>query len=870
MNMEIKKQLLLLGVITAWLFVLGVARAQTVVWSENFDDGNGNSRWYADSGVWQIGSPTVGPSTNSAGYRTHSGPYCGTTGLTGNYVSYQDSRLIRIATFTVPATNQFPRLRFWQWFSFAGSYNGDGGSYGYVEVRVGAGSWQQISPKYSGNSSAVWSQPSLDLSAFAGQTIQIAFHFHSGNYTDVGWYVDDISLLTGTPVFNNPESFELGMGDWASESGTWVVGVPTAGPGQAYAGTNCAATGLTGNYGSYVDTRFTSPTFTVPASNNYPRLRFSQWFSFAGSYNGDGGSYGYVEIRVGTNNWQTISPNNYSSSSSGVWSQPSIDISAYGGQSVQVAFHFHSGNYTAAGWYIDQVLVSSGVPTMNNPEGFESGLGDWQVDHGTWQVGVPTSGPGSAHSGTNCGATVLTGNYASYVDSSLISPPFILPSSGQSPYLRFWHWFSFAGSYNGDGGSSGKVQIKAGTNAWQVISPIYSGQSGAWTEPFIDLTSYGGQTVQLAFTIHSGNYVNPGWYVDDVQIYPNITNLPPPPPINPSIVIVNTNILETVPWQYTPTLSGGSGSYTFGLSNAPSGMTVGLSSGTISWTPTEMQGPSTNNNITYAVYQSGATVAWTNFSVVVLESNLPPVFTNTPGTQTIYATTPLSVGDGATDPDYPANTLTYAIVAGPTGVGINPNTGQVSWTPTIGQVGTNTISVSVTDYNPWAVNSQSLSVTNSFAVIVKGLTPPSFTLQPSNQVVSAGAAVTFTAGGTGYPTPTYQWQFNGGNLTGATGSSYTIPASALTNIGYYTVVIANSAGTNTSASVSLTFLSLNMYAGLKITGPLNANYTVQGASALGGTNWSTLTNVSLPSQPYIYIDYSSPTNGKQFYRAVPQ
>ena len=330
----------------------------------------------------------------------------------------------------------------------------------------------------------------------------------------------------------------------------------------------------------------------------------------------------------------------------------------------------------------------------------------------------------------------------------------------------------------------------------------------------------------------------------------------------------NTNILETVPWQYTPTV--GVSGYTFGLSNAPAGMSVNTNTGTISWTPTETQGPSTNANITYAVYQSGATAAWTNFTVTVLESNLPPLFTNTPGTQTVYATTPLSVSDSATDPDYPANTLNYAIVAGPGGVGINPNTGLVSWTPALGNVGTNSISVSVTDYNPWAVNSQSLSVTNSFSVIVKGLTAPSFTQQPSNQVINAGAAVTFTAGATGYPAPTYQWRLNGANISGATGSSYTIPSTSLTNIGYYTVVVANSAGTNTSSSVSLTFLNLNLYAGLKITGPLGAPYTVQAISALGGTNWSTLTNVALPSQPYIYIDYSSPTNSKQFYRAVPQ
>ena len=336
--------------------------------------------------------------------------------------------------------------------------------------------------------------------------------------------------------------------------------------------------------------------------------------------------------------------------------------------------------------------------------------------------------------------------------------------------------------------------------------------------------------------------------------------------------IPNTNILETVPWQYTPTVSGSG--YTFGLSNAPAGMTVNASSGLISWTPTEAQGPGTNANITYAVYQSGATVAWTNFTVIVLESNRPPVLT-VPDPQTIYATTTLTVTNTATDPDFPANALTFAVVSAQSVLAINPTTGVLTWSPTSGQVGTNIIAVSVTDYNPWAINSQQLSVTNSFTVIVKGLTAPSFTQQPSNAVVNPGRGFTFTAAATGYPAPTYQWQFSSNgvtyvNLSGATGASYSPGASGVTNIGYYRVLAANSLSTNTSASVSLSFLNINMYAGLNILGPLGANYNVQAIAALGGSNWTTLTNVALPSQPYIYIDYSSPTNSKQFYRAVPQ
>jgi hypothetical protein len=83
------------------------------------------------------------------------------------------------------------------------------------------------------------------------------------------------------------------------------------------------------------------------------------------------------------------------------------------------------------------------------------------------------------------------------------------------------------------------------------------------------------------------------------------------------------------------------------------------------------------------------------------------------------------------------------------------------------------------------------------------------------------------------------------------------------------VIASNSQASNTNVAVRLTFLNLNMYAGLNIDGPLGAVYNIQSTPALN-SNWVTLTNISLPSQPYVYIDYSSPTNSKQFYRVNPQ
>ena len=82
-------------------------------------------------------------------------------------------------------------------------------------------------------------------------------------------------------------------------------------------------------------------------------------------------------------------------------------------------------------------------------------------------------------------------------------------------------------------------------------------------------------------------------------------------------------------------------------------------------------------------------------------------------------------------------------------------------------------------------------------------TAPSITTQPVKLSVVAGKTATFSVVAAG-SSLTYQWKKNGADISGATSSTYAIPATTSADSGDYSVVVTNSAGTVTSAAASLT------------------------------------------------------------------
>ncbi len=80
-------------------------------------------------------------------------------------------------------------------------------------------------------------------------------------------------------------------------------------------------------------------------------------------------------------------------------------------------------------------------------------------------------------------------------------------------------------------------------------------------------------------------------------------------------------------------------------------------------------------------------------------------------------------------------------------------------------------------------------------------------LQPQDTSVMVNSNATFTAAATGFGVLSYQWQFNGAPIAGATNPSVTLANVQLTNDGDYDVVVTNTLGSATSTVAVLTVLA---------------------------------------------------------------
>ena len=105
-----------------------------------------------------------------------------------------------------------------------------------------------------------------------------------------------------------------------------------------------------------------------------------------------------------------------------------------------------------------------------------------------------------------------------------------------------------------------------------------------------------------------------------------------------------------------------------------------------------------------------------------------------------------------------------------------------------------------------STNAQHMAVMKDFLIPSGGTTtnPPAIVTQPQSQGIATGNSVTFSVTATGAIPLSYQWLFNGTNISGATNNPFTLASAQFTNAGNYSVTITNLAGSTISSNAVLT------------------------------------------------------------------
>jgi hypothetical protein len=146
---------------------------------------------------------------------------------------------------------------------------------------------------------------------------------------------------------------------------------------------------------------------------------------------------------------------------------------------------------------------------------------------------------------------------------------------------------------------------------------------------------------------------------------------------------------------------------------------------------------------------------------------------------------------------------------------------------------------------------------------------PLITLNPTNTTGTVFGNATLCSAATGPGPLSYQWYQNSIPVPRATNACLAFSTLTSSNSGTYSVAVGNNNGTVLSASAALTVIDLQFYAAVTINGIVGALYRIDYSNDVGTPiNWTTLTTLTLPSSPYIYVDLTSAGQPKRFYRVI--
>jgi autotransporter-associated beta strand protein len=314
----------------------------------------------------------------------------------------------------------------------------------------------------------------------------------------------------------------------------------------------------------------------------------------------------------------------------------------------------------------------------------------------------------------------------------------------------------------------------------------------------------------------------------------------------PQDLIVSTNDPATFTVVATGSATIGYQWYYYGSST---NNTPALIPGAVNATYTIPSAQSTDTGL-YAVVVSNSFNSVSSRFAALIVGNVAPIL-NGPFNQTVIqgnnATFNASVVIANPPPTFQWQT-NGVDVTGATGTSLTLNNVQY---------GLNGTTVSIIASNAAAV------VTNSATLTV--IVTPAIIPQPTNIMVNVGDTASFVSGASGVPAPIFQWYKNGIAITNQTNSTLTIVNAQGSDIGKYDIVAANSAGSATSAVVTLTVKSTTLSAasfapgngatGICYDTPLYI--TFNGPVSIVNSGSIRIYNVNNPATPVDTINLSS-------------
>ena len=402
------------------------------------------------------------------------------------------------STLTFKSYEQFPND-----YTFEGVYVATSEDENFTQI------WTQNSP------SASWNTVSIDLSAYSGQIITLAF-VYTGIYGH-SWYIDDINIEQTWASCNNmslpfEDHFSSSIGgcwyiidsDMSGEQRCWQWREETQSAYHPYGQQNKPQVGW-----------LVSKRLFLQPGRDATTLTF-----FSASTSSGTGKKNSIWLAIDKPNG-ALTPSDFTvkvwedPDYSNTWTQYSIDLSAYQGHTINIGFKYE-GTY-AHNWFVDDVVVNEswqpcGSYTAPYSNSFNSSLSS------CWYV-IDSDMSGAERCWKYDELSHCVYHTFGQVDTPqvgwLFSNKVLLPSS--HPYKL---------SFNSKCVSSGtgrKSSVWIAVDEYGTPNPsnyteiwVDPNYSNSWTPYEIDLSEFSGHYVTIAFK-YEGTYAH-SWYIDDFDI----------------------------------------------------------------------------------------------------------------------------------------------------------------------------------------------------------------------------------------------------------------------------------------------------------------------------------------------------------------